>query len=147
MKGFIRLAGIVTSLLLAMPLAGVATAADAVVPPLAPAIERPVPGLQRGQLHVSLRRPSDHPVPAERGCGPLRLGAVNATVNVYDVDDDLQMGIPVADCDVVRENFAAFPGVGGYPGDGGTTGARRARRLPPELPGRLLVPAQHPGQR
>ena len=53
---------------------------------------------------------------AER-CGSQ---TVNAAVNVYDVDDDLQMGIPVADCDVVRENFAAFPGFGGYPGDGGT---------------------------
>jgi LPXTG-site transpeptidase (sortase) family protein len=53
--------------------------------------------------------------------GRCGSATVNAPVNVYDVDDDLQMGIPVADCDVVRENFGAFAGVGGYPGDGGTT--------------------------
>jgi LPXTG-site transpeptidase (sortase) family protein len=40
---------------------------------------------------------------------------------VYDVGGDGAMGIPVADCDVVRENFSAFPGYGGYPGSGGTT--------------------------
>jgi LPXTG-site transpeptidase (sortase) family protein len=52
---------------------------------------------------------------------PERCGSetVSAAVNIYDVDDDLQLGIPVADCDVVFENFAAFPGFGGYPGDGG----------------------------
>ena len=122
MKRFIRLAGIVTSLLLAMPLAGVATAADAVVPPLAPAIERP--GCQDSSA-ASCTYPSGDRliIPSLQNGDAGRCGSatVNATVNVYDVDDDLQMGIPVADCDVVRENFAAFPGVGGYPGDGGTT--------------------------
>jgi LPXTG-site transpeptidase (sortase) family protein len=46
---------------------------------------------------------------------------INAPINVYDVGSDYQMGVPIADCDVVRQNFAAFPGFGGYPGDGGTT--------------------------
>jgi LPXTG-site transpeptidase (sortase) family protein len=46
---------------------------------------------------------------------------INAPVNVYDMGSDYQMGVPLADCDVVRQNFAAFPGFGGYPGDGGTT--------------------------
>jgi LPXTG-site transpeptidase (sortase) family protein len=47
--------------------------------------------------------------------------AIQASVNVYDVGSDGAMGIPVADCDVVRENFDAFTGYGGYPGSGGTT--------------------------
>jgi LPXTG-site transpeptidase (sortase) family protein len=51
-------------------------------------------------------------------CGSV---TINASVNVYDVGGDGAMGIPVADCDVVRENFSAFPGYGGYPGSGGTT--------------------------
>jgi len=46
---------------------------------------------------------------------------IKAAINVYDVRADGAMGIPVADCDVVRQNFAAFPGYGGYPGSGGTT--------------------------
>ena len=47
--------------------------------------------------------------------------SISAPVNVYDMTDS-NMGIPIADCDVVRENFgAAFPGYGGYPGNGGTT--------------------------
>jgi hypothetical protein len=52
---------------------------------------------------------------------PGRCGSdtISAPVNVYDMQSDGVMGIPMADCDVVRENFG--PGVGGYPGDGGTT--------------------------
>ena len=46
---------------------------------------------------------------------------INASINVYDVRTDGAMGIPVADCDVVRQNFAIFNGYGGYPGSGGTT--------------------------
>jgi LPXTG-site transpeptidase (sortase) family protein len=46
---------------------------------------------------------------------------INASVNVYDVRTDGAMGIPVADCDVVRQNFGIFNGYGGYPGSGGTT--------------------------
>ena len=54
---------------------------------------------------------------------PSRCGSttLNAAVNVYDVRGDGAMGIPMADCDVVRENFYIFPGYGGYPGSGGTT--------------------------
>src|SRR4051812_37353875 len=41
---------------------------------------------------------------------------INAPINVYDIGSDYYMGVPLADCDVVRQNFSQFPGFGGYPG-------------------------------
>ena len=49
-----------------------------------------------------------------------RLG-VDAPVNVRDVQADGAMGNPAGPIDVVRYNFALFPGLGGYPGGGGNT--------------------------
>lgn len=49
-----------------------------------------------------------------------RLG-IHAPVNVRDVGPDGQMGDPLGPTDVVRYNFPLFPGMGGYPGYGGTT--------------------------
>jgi LPXTG-site transpeptidase (sortase) family protein len=112
-KGFIRLAVIATSLVLAAFAIRFAEASDAVV------LQAPVAAL--AEVYSSggdrLIIPSLQTGSAAR-CGG---SALNAAVNVYDVGSDLQMGEPIADCDVVRQNFAAFPGVGGYPGDGGTT--------------------------
>ncbi len=45
---------------------------------------------------------------------------VNAPVNVRDVGWDGVLGVPIGANDVVRYNFL-FPGLGGYPGNGGTT--------------------------
>ncbi len=49
-----------------------------------------------------------------------RLG-INAQVNVRDVGYDGELGNPVGADDVVRYNFAALRGLGGYPGNGGNT--------------------------
>jgi LPXTG-site transpeptidase (sortase) family protein len=114
MKGFIRLAAIVTSLLLAAPFAVHLTEASDATTPQAPAPTQAEVYSSGGDRLII---PSLQTGDAGR-CGG---SALNAVVNVYDVGSDLQMGEPIADCDVVRQNFAAFPGVGGYPGDGGTT--------------------------
>jgi hypothetical protein len=45
----------------------------------------------------------------------------SAPVNVRDVPLDAKLGDPSNDCDVVRYDFKAFPGYGGYPGEGGAT--------------------------
>ena len=62
-------------------------------------------------------------IPSMNNGDASRCGSatINASVNVYDVRTDGAMGIPVADCDVVRQNFGIFNGYGGYPGSGGTT--------------------------
>ena len=49
-----------------------------------------------------------------------RLG-IDAPVNVRDVGLNGVLGNPAGPTDVVRYNFAIFPGLGGYPGDGGNT--------------------------
>jgi LPXTG-site transpeptidase (sortase) family protein len=46
---------------------------------------------------------------------------INAPVNVRDVGPDGQLGDPTGKDDVVRYDFKLFPGMGGYPGSGGTT--------------------------
>jgi len=46
---------------------------------------------------------------------------INAPVNVRDVGPDGQLGDPLGKDDVVRYDFKLFPGMGGYPGSGGTT--------------------------
>ena len=62
-------------------------------------------------------------IPSMNNGDASRCGSatINASINVYDVRTDGAMGIPVADCDVVRQNFGIFNGYGGYPGSGGTT--------------------------
>ena len=46
---------------------------------------------------------------------------INAPVNVRNVAEDGRMGDPAGKDDVVRYDFPSFPGLGGYPGAGGTT--------------------------
>ena len=46
---------------------------------------------------------------------------IDAPVNVRDVGYDGELGVPSGAYDVVRYNFAAFPNLQGYPGDGGVT--------------------------
>jgi LPXTG-site transpeptidase (sortase) family protein len=46
---------------------------------------------------------------------------INAPVNTRNVGEDGTMGDPLGKDDVVRYDFPAFPGLGGYPGNGGTT--------------------------
>jgi LPXTG-site transpeptidase (sortase) family protein len=120
-KGFIRLGVIATSLVLAALSVRFAEASDAVV--------AQTPVVTQAGCQTSASADCDYAsgdrliIPSLQTGDASRCGgsALNANVNVYDVGSDLQMGVPVADCDVVRQNFAAFPGVGGYPGDGGTT--------------------------
>lgn len=45
---------------------------------------------------------------------------INAPVNIRDIGPDGTMGDPAGKDDVVRYNFAIFPGYGGTPGQGGT---------------------------
>ncbi len=49
-----------------------------------------------------------------------RLG-INAPVNVRDVGQGGELGVPGGAYDVVRYNFGDFTGLGGYPGQGGVT--------------------------
>jgi LPXTG-site transpeptidase (sortase) family protein len=58
---------------------------------------------------------------AEGDPGRCGSATISAPVSIYDVQSDGVLGIPMADCDVVRQNFGGAPGFGGYPGDGGTT--------------------------
>ena len=113
MKGFIRLTVIATSLVLAALAVRFAEASDAALPQARPATQAAVYSSGGDRLIIPSLQTGD--------AGRCGGSALNAPVNVFDVGSDLQMGEPIADCDVVRQNFAAFPGVGGYPGDGGTT--------------------------
>ena len=113
MKGFIRFTALATSLLVATFAIRFAEASDAVVPQAPHATQAEVYSSGGDRLIIPSLQTGD--------AGRCGGSALNAPVNVYDVGSNLQMGEPIADCDVVRQNFAAFPGVGGYPGDGGTT--------------------------
>src|SRR5262245_52680842 len=113
MKGFIRLSVVATSLVLAAFALRFAEASDSAAPQASPVTQAEVYSSGGDRLIIPSLQTGD--------AGRCGGSALNAAVNVYDVGSDLQMGEPIADCDVVRQNFAAFPGVGGYPGDGGTT--------------------------
>ena len=122
MKGFIRLAVLASMLVLAAFATRFAEASDTNVAP------------QQAEATQADCQPPASPhcdyasgdrlfIPSLQTGNAGRCGTttINAPINVYDVGSDYAMGVPIADCDVVRQNFAAFPGFGGYPGDGGTT--------------------------
>ncbi len=78
-------------------------------------------GLVANPIHTTFADDVDTALYGSNDTLVIQSLGINAPVNTRNVAADGTMGDPLGKDDVVRYDFPVFPGLGGYPGNGGTT--------------------------